>query len=67
MKYLFTNQRFNKSELLLYHEFNFLKKVIFMLIKEHYGYLIFFIKFYYLIGPNKLQLLFDVITNSIVA
>ena len=32
-----------------------------LLIKEHCGYLIFFIKFRYLIGPNILKLVFDFI------
>ena len=35
--------------------------------KEHDGYLIFFIKFNYLIGPNILQLVFNFITYSIAA
>ena len=38
-----------------------------MLIKQYYGYLIFFIKFNYLIGPNILQMVFDLIIYSIDA
>ena len=38
-----------------------------MLMKEPYGYLVFFIKFNSLIGPNILQLVFDFIIYSIVA
>ena len=51
------NQTFYKSKLPLFcvfhgsHEFNFLKN-IFMLIKQHYGFFIFFIKFHLLIGIN---------------
>ena len=39
----------------------------YLLIKEHYGYFIFFIKFNYLIGPNILQLVFSFITYSVAA
>ena len=42
-------------------------KRMFMLIKEQYKYLIFFIKFNYLIGPNIIQLLFGFITYSVFA
>ena len=35
-----------------------------MLITEHYGYLIFFITFDYVIEPNIFQLVSDFFTNS---
>ena len=38
-----------------------------MLIKEHYGYLIFFTQFNYLFGPYIFQLVFDFITYSVSA
>ena len=63
MKYLFTNQNFHKSKLLLFCDFNFLKKDIYVK-----GTLqIFDIIFNNLIGPNILQLVFDFIAYSIVA
>ena len=40
-------------------------KRIFMIVKKYYRYLIFFIKFNYLIGPKIIQLTFGYITYSI--
>ena len=65
MKYLFTSQNFHKSQLPLFQSSIFWKRIS-MLIKKHYGYMMFFIKFYYLIGPYILQLVFDFITYPIV-
>ena len=44
---------------------SFWKKIF--LLRENYGYIIIFIKFNYLIEPNLLQIVFDLITCSIVA
>lgn len=41
MEYLITNQNFCKSKFPVFHKFSFLKKHIYMLIKQHYRYLIF--------------------------
>ena len=60
-------------EILIYYQkfhfsvYSIFWKRIFLLINEHYGYLIFFIKFNYLIGSIILQLVFDSVTYSIVA
>ena len=71
MKYVNMYQNFYKSKLPL-SMFSvdgmssiFLKD-IFMLIKQHYWYWIFFITFNNLIGTNVLQKVFDFITYSIV-
>ena len=55
---------FRNQNFLFFCQFNFLKND--MLIKQHYRYLIFLIKFNYLIGPNILQLVLDFITYSII-
>ena len=44
---------------------SFWKKIF--LLRENYGYIISFIKFNCLIEPNLLQIVFDLITCSIVA
>ena len=64
MKYLFMTQNFYKSKLSLFGV-QFSEKN--MLIKQHYRYLILFIEFKYLPGPNILQFIFHSITYSIVA
>ena len=70
MKYLTTNQNFHKSEVSLFHvyngwhEFNFLKRCIYV---NKATLLIFdiFIKFNYFIGTNVLQIVFHFITCSV--
>ena len=66
MKYLFTSKTFTNQNFHFYVSSIFWRR-IFVLIKEHYVYLIFSIRFNYLIGPNILQLVFDFITYAIVA
>ena len=66
MKYLFTNQNFQKSKLSLFQEFNYPKKDIYVN-KVTLQIFDIFIKLNYLIGPNILQLAFDFITYSIIA
>ena len=61
---LFWNIYYQKFHFSVYSIF---WKRIFLLINEHYRYLIFFIKFNYLIGSIILQLVFDSVTYSIVA
>ena len=66
MKYLFTNQNFQKSKLSLFQKFNYPKKDIYVN-KVTLQIFDIFIKLNYLIGPNILQLAFDFITYSIIA
>ena len=66
MKYLFTDQNFHISKLPLFHEFNFLRKDIYVNKRKHYKCLIFFIvKFNYFTGPYNQYFIF--ITYPIVA
>ena len=71
MKYLTMNQNVYKSKLPLFHvfrgshEFNFLKKYI-CVNKTTLVIFYMFTKFNYLTGTNILQIVFDVITHSIV-
>ena len=66
MKYLIVNQNIYKSKLSPLHKFNFLKKHVYVH-KAALQIFDIFIKFNYLIVPNILQIVFDLINYSIVS